>query len=559
MSAPRPTIKVTYDNVDVTADITNSLVSLTYKDKVTGETDELELQLEDVDGLWRDSWYPKKGATLTAQIGYDGNMVDCGTFQVDEIELSGPPDTVSIRAIAAFVSSKMRTKNSKANENVTLKQLAEQIAAKHGLTVDDGTKTVNLKRPDTTEERILIRELAAFARKQGAETDNATRYMSIAALQIETYKVIRALIKKGYEEEANLLQADAKLVAANMTRENCLKFSIFASRIELRLLNAPLEYSKTTNLGLHKIKIERSTQYRETDLEYLKRIASEYGFAFSIKGTVMVFYNIKALEESQAVTKVTKSNVKSYSLKDKTSETYKGATVKSHNSSKKEVVTVDVEAEPQSAENGDAYSEITKEDTIEIRLRSENKQQAEAKAKAALHKKNSRVQEGSLSLEGNPLLLAGNNFELSEMGKLSGKWHIEESTHTITKSGGYTTDIEIKRIARFSGDSAPVKSAGSSSKRGDTTGEENYLKELAASAYEAGKIETNDERYPRVDAILANANKIVTLLYEKKCDREAKQLQSNILMLQTFKSRDNAFKFSTNCQKIRIELIRARK
>jgi phage protein D len=442
-----------------------------------------------------------------------------------------------------------------------LKQLAEQIAAKHELTVDDGSKTVKLKRPDTKEEQILIRELAAFARRQGAETDNATRYRSISALQIETYKVIRALLKKGYEEEANLLLADAKLVATNMTRENCFKFSIFASRIGVRLINAKLEYSKTTNLGLHKIKIERSTQYRETDLEYLKRIAAEYGFAFSIKGKVMVFYNIKALEESQAVTKLSKSNIRSYSLKDKTSETFKGATVKSHNSSKKEVVIVDVQSEPQSAENGDTYNEITKEDTIEIRLRSENKQQAEAKAKAALHKKNSRVQEGSLSLEGNPLLLAGNNFELSEMGKLSGKWHIEESTHTITKSGGYTTDIEVKRIARFSGDGSATKVAAgkNTGKRGDTTGEENYLKVLAAEAYETGKIETNDERYPRVDAVLANANKIVTLLYQKNCEREAKQLQSNILMLQTFKSRENAFRFSGNCQKIRIELIRARK
>lgn len=558
MPAPRPSIQVTYDNVDVTADITKQLKSLTYRDKVTGETDELELELEDTDGFWRDSWYPQKGAKITAKIGYEGNLVDCGTFQVDEVELSGPPDTVHIRAIAAFITSKMRTKNSKANENVTLKQLAEDIAKKHELTLDDGSRTVKLKRADSTSMQSALNVLRDFAKSVSTSSDKSLTYNSIVALSQQTIRIANWLKQNGYDKEAEQLAQNLKMVTTFPSQANYGKFSTFSGAISTELKNEKDQF-RTISLGLHKIKLERSTQYRETDLEYLKRIAAEYGFAFTIKGSVMVFYHQESLEKSESIAKVERVGVKSYSLKDKTSETYKGANVKSHNHKKQELVTVDINAEPQKATNGDSYNETTKEDIIEIRLRAENKQQAEAKAKAALHRHNSRLQEGNLSVEGNPLLLAGSNFELSDMGKLSGKWHITESTHTITKDGGYTTDLEVKRIARFSSDGAATKAAANAAmrtKKGDITGEADLLKSLAYSAYQCGLIETNSERYPRVDGVLTNANTIVKLLYGKKCDREAKQLQQNIEMLKTYKSRENCFKFSGFCQQIRIELIR---
>lgn len=558
--APEYKIKVTYDNVDITNDITNGLVSFVYKDKVTGETDELEIQVEDIDGRWKNDWYPQKGAKLTAQIGYDGNMTDCGVFKIDEVQLTGPPDTIHIRA-TAITKSGTKTKNSKANENITLRQLAAEIAKKHDLTLDDGTKTVHLKRPDTKEEQLLIKELASFARKQGLEKNNAIRYLSIAALQVETFKVVRRLQKKGYNEEADLLVSDCRLVAANMTQENCSKFAKFASEIQIRLIKAPLEYDKKISLGLNKITLERTTQYQEGDLAYLARIAEEYGFAFSVKGDVMVFYNIKTLEESPSNVKLTKPDLKSFDFVDKISETFKDAKVKSHNSGKNELVESSVSAEDLTAENGDNYQEVTDDETLELKVRSENPQQAEIKAKAALHKHNSRVLTGSFSTIGNPLIVSGNNFDISDFGKVSGKWHTTESTHTITKSSGYVTAFEAKRVARFSGDGSTKKQATGvkNTKRGDTTKEEELLKILAASAYNTGKINDNDQRSDSAEKVITNGLKIVKLLYGKNCSKEAKQLQSNCDMLSAYKSKENAFLFSKYCQEIRIELIKAKK
>jgi len=555
MFSARSKVKVIYDGVDISADISNGLLSFTYKDKVSGQTDDLDLQIEDVDGLWKTSWYPTKKSTLSAKLGYDDNLVECGTFKIDEIEFGGPPDTVNIRATAVFPTSKLRTKKSKNSEGITLKQLAENVCKEHELTLDDGTTTVKLKRPDTLKEQAELQVLSKYARDLGAK-ENTERYLGIAALQINTFKVIRQLTDKGYQAEADLLASNCKFLAANMTKANCFKFSSFCSEIIIVLANTSREYTKTTSIGLNRITLGNKNQFQETDLAFLNRISNEYGFAFSIKGTVMVFYNIKTLEGSKPVTIVDKLQLISYSFKDKTSETASSVTVKHHNPDTKQTVTSTAVVEEQTAENGETYTENTSEDSIEIKSRAENTEQAEAMAKSELHARNSKAQEGSFSVVGDPLLVAGNNFELTGFGMLNGTWHVTESTHSVTKSGGYTTDVEIKRVARKTGEGSGTSSR-SGKKRGDTTKEQAFLKAIQPYAIKASKYE-NATRYLAISAILRQTYPIVQSLYQKNCDKEARELQANCELINSDKSRLSCVKFAGFCEKIRKELFAAK-
>lgn len=54
---------------------------------------------------------------------------------------------------------------------------------------------------------------------------------------------------------------------------------------------------------------------------------------------------------------------------------------------------------------------------------------------------------GSLTLPGNPKLVAGVTFDLTDCGKLSGKYLIESARHRLDRGGGYTTELEVKRVA----------------------------------------------------------------------------------------------------------------
>lgn len=327
----KPNFSVLYNNRNITSDIAKYMLSITYNDKTAGESDEIEIELEDVDNLWQNSWYPEKGAKLFVTI----ENLKCGTFEIDEIEIKGPPDTVTIRGMATGITNSLRSKKSDAHENKTLKQIASTVAQKNGFTISGDI-------PDIT--------------------------------------------------------------------------------------------------------FSRTTQNQETDLAFLKRISSQYGIVFSVRDNVITFTSVYGLEARNSSFILDKLDLSSYTLKDKATGMIKSASVKSKNAKKNSSVSTDLEYNDWLKKEGYKYPDVTNKDTAVSHEKVENKQQADAKAKAIIHLSASNQQEGSFELQGNTLAVAGNNFDLSGLGILSGKWNVLTSSHKIDKSGGYTTSIECKRL-----------------------------------------------------------------------------------------------------------------
>ena len=152
------TYKIIYDNRNITKDISDHLISLSYTDKLQGESDELSLELEDRDALWQNAWYPQKGAVIYAEIIDAGVLLKCGNFTIDEIQMSGSKssgDTVSISAMAAGITKKIRTKKNTAHENKTLRQLAKSVADVHALTVQGNIPDIRFNRISQNHESDL--------------------------------------------------------------------------------------------------------------------------------------------------------------------------------------------------------------------------------------------------------------------------------------------------------------------------------------------------------------------------------------------------------------------
>jgi len=158
----RSRYSVRYAQKDVTSDVSPYLLSLTYTDYLTDQSDELELALEDVDGRWKNAWYPGKGDTLTVAIGWQGqDLVQVGTFQIDEIEFEGGPSTVRIRALAANIGQSLRTIEYAAYENTTLDAVAKRIATRHGLDLTGKIEPIMLDRLTQSEsDGVFLTKLA---------------------------------------------------------------------------------------------------------------------------------------------------------------------------------------------------------------------------------------------------------------------------------------------------------------------------------------------------------------------------------------------------------------
>lgn len=327
MSAPKkPLFTVIWQGKNVTADLSQYMLSIDYTDNVADESDELVISVEDVDGRWKGEWYPEKKDKVSLEFGYANLMVKAGTFTVDEIELSGPPDVVRIRSLAAGVNSPIRTKVSAAHENITLKQIAETIASKHGM----------------------------------------------------------------------------KVVG-----------------------------------DIENVRINRITQNRESDLAFLARLSAEYGYLFSVRENDLVFTSMEKLEKGDSVLEIDRTDLISWTFTDKTISTFEKTSV--------------AHTDPMSG-NTFAYTAAQEgtqsTDTQEVRTRVENSRQAELKAQAAQRAQNTKEITANFTVPGNPLLVAGNNIKLTGLGKISGKFAILRSRHSITRGGGYTTTVEVKRTGK---------------------------------------------------------------------------------------------------------------
>ena len=55
-AARRTEAEVTFDGVDITKSIKPYLLSITYTDNEEGETDDLQIQIQDREGEWLQSW-----------------------------------------------------------------------------------------------------------------------------------------------------------------------------------------------------------------------------------------------------------------------------------------------------------------------------------------------------------------------------------------------------------------------------------------------------------------------------------------------------------------------
>lgn len=113
------------------------LISLSLTERRGADADELELVLDDHDGKLA---IPPAGAVVTLKLGWldlaEGatpQLVDKGTFKVDERSHAGTPDQLTIRARSADLTRAFRRRRAETWRETTLGKVLSDIAARNGL------------------------------------------------------------------------------------------------------------------------------------------------------------------------------------------------------------------------------------------------------------------------------------------------------------------------------------------------------------------------------------------------------------------------------------------
>lgn len=125
-----------------------------------GDADQLDLSIHDHDGKMA---MPKRGVRLAVALGWKATgLVDKGTFIVDEVEYSGAPDIITVRARSADLTADMRTRRERSWHNTTLGAVLNTIAGERGLTprVAEAlarTKLPHLDQANESDMNLLTR------------------------------------------------------------------------------------------------------------------------------------------------------------------------------------------------------------------------------------------------------------------------------------------------------------------------------------------------------------------------------------------------------------------
>lgn len=167
--ARRVRAELSFDGVNITDSVRKYFLSLTYTDNEEDEADDLQLNLHDREGIWLTQWLNDavqasasiKGMRVNASIireNWNGDGIDfpldCGQFELDTVDASGPPATIAIKSTALPFSSQIRqTKKSRAWESIYLSGIAKEIATKNGMScIFDSTYNPYYKRKEQSSQ-----------------------------------------------------------------------------------------------------------------------------------------------------------------------------------------------------------------------------------------------------------------------------------------------------------------------------------------------------------------------------------------------------------------------
>lgn len=126
----KPSFRIVADGRDITALINDRLLLLRTLDKPGMDSDEFELRVDDRDQAVT---LPKRGANIEAFMGYEGQaLARLGSYRVDQVEVTGPPDTITLRGKASDMRGSGKTTRSGSWENVPLAQIVSDLAARNG-------------------------------------------------------------------------------------------------------------------------------------------------------------------------------------------------------------------------------------------------------------------------------------------------------------------------------------------------------------------------------------------------------------------------------------------
>lgn len=204
------------NGVDYAETMEPRLISLELTEKLEDGADELRIALSNHDGKLATI---KRGALATLRLGWltgpdiTPGLVNKGTFTVDQVEKSGPPDQLTITARSANLTGRMRTRRDKGWKGKTLGAVITEIARANGLDARVHPDLASIPIPSAEQtaksDIAFVRDLGRRYDAVATVKDGKLLFMPIGTATTATGKAIPALtLDRGANQRFTFTAAD---------------------------------------------------------------------------------------------------------------------------------------------------------------------------------------------------------------------------------------------------------------------------------------------------------------------------------------------------------------
>lgn len=187
----------------------------------------------------------------------------------------------------------------------------------------------------------------------------------------------------------------------------------------------------------------RLEQMQETDIAFLQRLCHDAGYALKVSDSRLIVFDPKKYEALAAVLTIAwqDGSYTKYDLSTTEGDvTFAQCEVRWYDPETKETIIGTANADNFDAEDENNQTLVITDHAVE------NAGEASALAAKLLRLHNKFEREISFTLVGNPLLAAGLTVEITGFGLWDGKYLLKQVKHSISRSGGYTTQFKARCV-----------------------------------------------------------------------------------------------------------------
>lgn len=432
--ARRTTAAVVFGGTDITASIRPYLLSITYTDNEEDEADDLQIKLQDRDGLWLEKWLNdavQAAASSAPRAGSGGTMAK--TYKVTP-------------AIGLNVRSGPGTNNGKLGALPYGTQVSVTGISNGWATIDYGGKTAYVSAQYLQE--VSGREV------QDKSSDTFTTGLAIQAV----------LVRENWHGDGNDKLLDCGQFELDSVKASGPPATVtikgtslpYSAQIRQTIKTKAWEAYSLSGVAKEMARAngmsclyesasdpyyDRVEQYKVSDIDFLSELCHNAGISLKATNNILVLFDQATYEAKAPIFTVKRGSgtYTKYDLSFGTADTkYSSCRVKYADPTTGKVI------------EGIAYAEDYKAD-------SKNNQQLEVTAKVSsiaeakelackhlrLHNKYSRT--ATFTFPGDPDKVAGVTAILEGWGAWDGKYIVKTAKHTMGSSG-YTTQTVLRRV-----------------------------------------------------------------------------------------------------------------